>query len=260
MQLKEYVPLFDNAIKNKNEVELYQIGFKVAFIYCKILQRKGKVTVDCEDWATDLILRCMEVSKETDYQKPSEYYWGILRTGAKFKYLQFLKNENVLSLDYLSTNEYGENILDRFDVQNAISERTSVEKLRTNLVNEIIEIADTFKTRNEVWEIIKLKYPEMEKPYFLRLCREYRIQFDTKYAQLFLSSMRVYNIYKMLNEDVKATRKYILENKIEHSGNVQMNVNLAKGWLDLFHNNKNQFMARFVLPPNTTSCNAKWWD
>lgn len=259
MELKLYVPLFDNAIKNKNEVELYQIGFKVAFIYCKALEQKKHLGFDYEGWASELVLRCMEVAKETDYQKESRYYWGILKTGARYKYLQFLKNDNVLSLDDLSTNEYGENILDRFDVQNAISERTSVEKLRTDLVNEIIEIADTFKTRNEVWEIIKLKYPEMEKPYFLKLCREFEIQFYGNDTRVFLDYMKVYNIYKMLNEDVKATRKYILENKIEHSGNIQENVNIAKDFLDLFHNNKERFMARVVLPPNATSRCTKWW-
>lgn len=259
MQLKELIPLFDKAIQEKNEIELYNTGYKVAFIYCKILEQKKHLGFDYEDWASELVLRCMEVARETEYKKESRYYWGILKTGAKYKYLQFLKNEKVLSLDYLSTNEYGETFLDRMDIQNVNPERTGVEDLRTDLVNEIRELADTYKKRNEVWEILKLKYPTMEKSYFLSLSREFGIQFWNNSLRVYLDYMRVYNIYKELNEDAKATRKYVVENKIKHSMNIQTDVNLAKDFIDMFHNHKNTFMARFILPPNATTNNEKYF-
>lgn len=254
MKLKEYVPIFDEIVKNKDELKLYEVGFKIARLYA-YRYASTNPGFDYEDVAQETILQLLKVVKKTDWNKPSEYYWGVIRKEIYYHFCKFYKDKT-LSLDSCTTDTDGDNYEDKFELKEIEWNRETREQIESDFINECIELADEFKTKDEVFEIMKKKYPELERAYYLRLIRQYDVQFDMGRTRNFIEYTKVYNIYKILDEDRNKTRNFLKENNINIDVSVKVAVSLAEEWLELFKTNKKKFMNIFVNPPNMSGV----WD
>lgn len=251
MQLKELIPLFDKAIKNKDELKLYEIGFKIA---CKLAYRYSYThpRFDFKNVAAETALKLLEVIKKTNWEKETKYYYGVIRKEVYYQFCNYYKNKE-LSYENMVTDEFGKSIEDKIEIERIESARDTREQVESDFINEVIELADEFKTKDEVFEIMVKKYPKLERAYYLRLVRQYGVQFDTGRTRDFINATKVYNIYKILDEDRNKTRQYLKENNIIIDMTVKTAVSLAKDWLNLFHKDKEKFMKVFVFPPNRSS-------
>lgn len=254
MQLKEYIPFFNKAIEDKNEIELYKIGFKIA---CKLAYKYSYTHsgFDFKNVAAETALILLEVVKKTKWEKESKYYYGVIRKEIYYQFCDYYKNKEY-SYEKMTIDEYGKSIEDKIKIERFESARDTREQIESDFINEVMRWADEFKTKDEVFEIMKEKYPKLERAYYLRLVRSYGVQFDTGRTRDFINATKVYNIYKILDEDRNKTREYLKENNIIIDMTVKTAVSLAEDWLNLFHKDKEKFLNMFAFPPNRSSV----WD
>lgn len=251
MKIPDLIPLFDEALLNKNETQLFLIGQKIARKYSYHYFRNYNITCDYELIADDVTINMLKVVKETNWKKEFQYYFGCIKQGTRFRYLNLLKETNTISLDAFTTNEYGENYMDHLQLQPITSERSSEEELILDYVHQAIELADQFLDKKTVEKQLGIDHK-----LFLFICKKYGIQFYTDKLKLFLYSMRFYNIYCETGHDLQATRRIAKEKNL--TGNVKGNIKTAETFLDMWRNKKNVFMNRLIYPPNRTSYWSKF--
>ena len=150
MKIPDLIPLFDEALLNKNETQLFLIGQKIARKYSYHYFRNYNITCDYELIADDVTINMLKVVKETNWEKEFQYYFGCIKQGTRFRYLNLLKETNTISLDAFTTNEYGENYMDHLQLQPITSERSSEEELILDYVHQAIELADQFLDKKTV--------------------------------------------------------------------------------------------------------------
>lgn len=250
MKISELIPSFDDAILNKNETNLFLIGQKIARIYSFNFFKKFNFTCDWELIADEVTINMLQVVKKTNWQKESNYYFGCIKTGIKFKYMHLLKDSKTVSLEAFSTNEYGEIFIDHLNLKPAYNtERSAAEETALEYVRKIIELADQFKTKKQVEEELGIDHK-----IFLFLCRKYEIQFCNGSLRFFLDAMKIYNIYLETGKDLYATKLIVKQQGITANNHgVKSNISWAEYYLDMWKNNKQVFINKLILPPNRTS-------
>lgn len=200
MKISELIPLFDDALKNKNETNLFLIGQTIARKYSYNYYKKVNIKYDWELIADEITCNLLRVAKETDWQEDPRYYFGCIKQGIRFRYLNLLKDHNLinesntLSLDALTTNEFGENLIDRFNLQPVTSERSSKEELILNYVHKIMELADQYLDKKNVEQQLGLDHK-----LFLFICKNMEFNFTAINLVVFLKRC-VFTIY-ILNVD-----------------------------------------------------------
>lgn len=251
MKIPDLIPLFDEAILNKDENQLFLIGQKIARNYSYRYFRRLNITCDYELIADEVTVNMLQVVKKTNWEKEFQYYFGCIKQQTKFKYINLLKEQKAISLEAFTTNEFGENNIDRFNLKPITSERSSEEEIVLEYVHRAIELADQFLDKKTVEKQLGIDHK-----LFLFICKKYGIQFYTDQLKLFLHSMRFYNIYCETGHDLQATRKIAKEKNL--TGNVKGNIKTAEIFLDMWKKKKNVFMNSLIYPPNQTSCWEKF--
>lgn len=240
---------FDNAILKKNETEFFLIGQKIARIYSYKYFRHFNITCDWELIADEIILSTIEILKKTQWKKDVKYYFGCIKTGTKFRYLNLCKEVKTISLDAFSTNIYGESYIDYLELKPVYAERSAAEETALEYVRKIIDLADTFKTKEEVEKEIGIDHKT-----FCFLVKKYDIQFAKNQLRLFLDAMKIYNIYLECDKNLIATKLVVEQRGITANNcGVRANVKWAEYFLDIWKNKKQTFINKLILPPNRTS-------
>ena len=241
---------FNKAILSKSETELFLIGQKIARIYSRGYRTHFNIPCDWELIADDVILKTIEIAQKTDWEKTSRYYWGCIKTGTKYKYLALQKEAGkTVSLEAISTNINGESFIDHLELKPVCAERSAAEENALEYARKIIELADEFKTKEEVEKEIGIDHKA-----FLFLCRKYSIQFSDDSLRRFLDAMKIYNIYLSTERNLYTTKLIVKQRGITANNmGVVRNIRLAETYLEIWKRNKKAFMNRLILPPNRSS-------
>ena len=247
---EQIIQAFDNAILNKNETEFFLIGQKIARIYSYRYFKRFNITCDWELIADEIILSTIEIVKKTQWEKDVNYYWGCIKTGTKFRYLTLRKESNkTISLEAFSTDIHGKSFIDRLELKPVYAERSAAEETALEYARKIMELADQFKSKEEVENEIGIDHKA-----FLFLCRKYSIQFSNDSLRRFLDAMKIYNIYLATERNLHETKLIVKQRRIKaNNRGVLGNIRLAEIYLDIWKDKKNAFINRFILPPNQSS-------
>lgn len=238
---------FDNAVAEKSINKLFLVATKIARKHA--YQYSLSITYDWELAADDVVLNLIDFIQKENWKHPSNYYYGFIKKQVYWKYIAVLKNEPVVSLEAQFTNSENKEFFDQVEVRPVIPEPTYEEEIEQKAVQEIIRLADEFKSRKEIMETLGI-----DKHVFIKLVNKWKIQFDMHNTEQLIENLKIRNIYLENNGDLKAVRKVIGIRKPAHA--ITSAVRKAEEAIKLLHKKPEIFMNRFVLPPNRSSV----WD
>lgn len=249
---EEFLRKFDQAIENKSEIDFFKLSTKICRKYAYYYSHLNKnITEDWELTADESVLKVLELVKNDYWSHTSNYYFGCLKKEVKWNHLRYLKEHgHEFSLEQVTTDTNGECFADSIALVQVREERTYQQEIELKAVRKILELADDFKPR-KVCEIES----GIEHKTFLRLCRVWNIQFENGATRRFLEWMKVYNVYKILDYDLSLTRAYFQGTQLPFS--VKTCIFFAERYLNLFKEDRQGFMNKFVYPPNKTSREEK---
>lgn len=84
MKIPDLIPLFDEALLNKNETQLFLIGQKIARKYSYHYFRNYNITCDYELIADDVTINMLKVVKETNWEKEFSILFWLHKTRNSF--------------------------------------------------------------------------------------------------------------------------------------------------------------------------------
>ena len=237
---------FNATIINRSETDFFSEATKIARRYAYYFSSKKNVTIDWEFIADGAVLRTLEIIKRTKWAESPNFYFACLKKNCLWGVSSSsLQQEKIISLEQLTTDEQGRNRSDRFCFNPLNQERTYTEEIELNAVHRIMDLADEFMPEKEVEKTLGIEHLT-----FLTLVKKYKIQFHTGSTRMLLDFLRVYNFYKDCGNDISLTRQAFKNSELPYS--VKICIKMAEHYINLFHENREIFFNRFVLPPNSS--------
>lgn len=232
--IKELINRFDLAIESDNEEEIYKVAVKIARIYYLYWRNFYACSFASMDEAVTEIAGKLFLARKKDKRRSVRYYFGILKTGMKYFFLQeFKHHSDELLFSHVLDREdhhYPESCLRSVD---EIVRMSAKSQYRDKLYGYISDLVAQFYTAGEIAALLKIKLTTLQ-PYLRQIgCKPISAQEKKKAA---LAKEREFDMVMVLRSRMSIeefAKKHRLS--VMSAGNYIRRWDETRSWCKKFH-------------------------